>query len=488
MIWPTRFLLSTNGEWSWRPPPVHLPGCRGNHQRSGSDLSRRELRPYQKEAVKRFENRNSAFFAMDMRLGKSLTCLRWLEHKQSKKTLIVAPTTTLNSWMDELEAEGLSYFNLTAVPVLSRALHLILSSHQFMLLNYDTVARLERFIEASRFDAIVLDESVQIKGHQNKWTKALLRICDAVRLKACLSGLPTPQSWGDLWAQLAFLGDGYCMGRSNFFSWRKKYATKIGYGYEYIGEGALAIKREFHDKAFVLTRQQAGVIQEPTNQKRVGDLSPKQRAVYDSIVKTWEVPGLTCDEPTETTKYSLVVVSWLRRLCGGHLPGMSIGSWKYEELLKIATEELPKDKLVVWCAFNDEIKAIGTLLRSKGVATSTMDGTTKKTERRVLMKEFQEGKTRVIVVQQKLGKYGIRLDAADTAIYFSNSYSLDERLQSRDRIIDIRKTRPLLYIDFVTKDTVEEDLMEALNEKKTTALFLLSRVRIARNKQSLVKR
>ena len=60
---------------------------------------------------------------------------------------------------------------------------------------------------------------------------------------------------------------------------------------------------------------------------------------------------------------------------------------------------------------------------------------------------------------------GINLSAADTAIYFSNSWALQDRLQSEDRILS-PENNTLLYIDLITKNTIDEDIMLALQDKR----------------------
>jgi SNF2 family DNA or RNA helicase len=45
-------------------------------------------------------------------------------------------------------------------------------------------------------------------------------------------------------------------------------------------------------------------------------------------------------------------------------------------------------------------------------------------------------------------------------------YSCEARVQSEDRIIHPQKKTPLLYIDLVSKGTIEEDVLKILQRKK----------------------
>jgi SNF2 family DNA or RNA helicase len=57
------------------------------------------------------------------------------------------------------------------------------------------------------------------------------------------------------------------------------------------------------------------------------------------------------------------------------------------------------------------------------------------------------------------------LTAANTVIYYSNSYDLEIRLQSEDRAHRIGQTNKVTYVDLVAPGTVDEKILEALRNK-----------------------
>ena len=71
--------------------------------------------------------------------------------------------------------------------------------------------------------------------------------------------------------------------------------------------------------------------------------------------------------------------------------------------------------------------------------------------------------------QPKTGGYGITLTAANTVIYYSNSYDLEIRLQSEDRAHRIGQTKAVTYIDLVSPDTIDEKVLDALRSKVSLA-------------------
>ena len=65
----------------------------------------------------------------------------------------------------------------------------------------------------------------------------------------------------------------------------------------------------------------------------------------------------------------------------------------------------------------------------------------------------------------KTGGYGITLTAASTVIYYSNNYDLEKRIQSEDRAHRIGQKNPVLYIDMMSKGTVDEKIIKALKTR-----------------------
>jgi SNF2 family DNA or RNA helicase len=79
-------------------------------------------------------------------------------------------------------------------------------------------------------------------------------------------------------------------------------------------------------------------------------------------------------------------------------------------------------------------------------------------------------------MQVSTGKFGLNLSSASTAIYFSNSLRPEDRIQSEYRIEANNKKEPLLYVDLLTKGTVDERILNVLKKKQTHARDFLSGV------------
>jgi SNF2 family DNA or RNA helicase len=100
-------------------------------------------------------------------------------------------------------------------------------------------------------------------------------------------------------------------------------------------------------------------------------------------------------------------------------------------------------------------------------------GATSKKEREAAVDAFQAGEVRAFIGIAAAGGTGLTLTAATTAIYYSNTLKLVERLQSEDRCHRIGTTEHVVYIDLVAVETRDEDIAAALQHKEEVAAYIL---------------
>lgn len=126
-------------------------------------------------------------------------------------------------------------------------------------------------------------------------------------------------------------------------------------------------------------------------------------------------------------------------------------------------------KVVIWATFTHNILQIREAIAKEYGEDSVACyyGATETEERTNIVRTFQDPDSplRFFIGQPKTGGYGITLTAASTMVYFSNSYDLEIRLQSEDRIHRIGQPNHCTYIDFVTPGTVDEKILKALRAK-----------------------
>lgn len=456
--------------------------------------------PHQSKALDyAYPKRKTAFF-MEMRLGKSLVAVRWAFDKcedYNARVLIVAPVSVLPVWEDELLDEGIERSKIHYLLGTKKQRLKISSPDQidngWFLVNYEGLRSCPELFEHF-WRVVILDESTKIRSPKAAITKLCCDKLDYVPYKSILTGLPNPESSMDYFSQFKFL-NGSFMGFDNFWKWRAHFFHQGYTAWQWVpNKGTLdLIKAEVHKLAFVMNRKQAKVGPKKVYEKRFVHMTNEQKRLYEDIDEKF---AYDFKEYKIETKWAPVKHSWMLTLANGFLPRelikvptaipnkfkieelrpvTFISDVKFKELLNLLEGELKNDKVIVWFRFNHELEHSAKLLDNAGITYGKIRGSTPFEDRRRVCNDFQRASNpRVILAQFKCGKFGINSSVASTAIYFSNSFEMEDRAQSEDRIVHAKKEGSVLYIDLVTKDTVDEDLVETLRDKNTTAKLFQS--------------
>jgi hypothetical protein len=464
-----------------------------------------KFRDYQRRALDYAIPRQRIALFMEMRLGKSPVSIRWAKAHNAERVLLVAPLSTLLgqlNWQGELRREGINPVLLPHVPKaqrmtvlrptrlireivkatfddgFSRPPHDTTWTGRYRLthrwapgwfcINYEAIRTQPELLYAP-WDAIILDESTRIRSPKAQTTKILLRHTEHIPLRALLSGLPNPEEPMNYFTQFQFL-DGHFMSHVNFWKFRQAYfyTRYTDWDWAPYPKALQRIKDYVHSNSFMLSRKAAHVGSRKIREQRTVDLNWKQRQVLREMKTQFSAGGVE-------TKWVPVVHTWMQRVAGGFHPTTHalLNDAKIRLVEDLVVNVLHGQSVVVWFRFNNEIEAVHRWLtrRNKKLTCEYVHGAMKdsKTRRTKVQARFQKGKTRVILLQVKLGKYGWNLSRSSTAIYYSNTYELEDRSQSEDRIIHLTKTVPCLYYDLVTAGTTDEDVVEALSNKRMTA-------------------
>ena len=133
------------------------------------------------------------------------------------------------------------------------------------------------------------------------------------------------------------------------------------------------------------------------------------------------------------------------------------------DMLEEIVEDIGNQQIVIWCNRTRLLYDAEARIRDLGYSTAIYDGKIDKELREQGYRSFSEGKTQIMFINQASGAYGLDgLRKADYAIYLSNSYSVEQRVQSEDRIHRGEITRSKYIIDLTCKGTCEDKITEAL--------------------------
>ena len=136
--------------------------------------------------------------------------------------------------------------------------------------------------------------------------------------------------------------------------------------------------------------------------------------------------------------------------------------------------ELTDGKALIWARFVAEIEAITVALKAKygKLSTEALYGSIPSDKRQDAITRFQTSDEPRFLVANPACKgvsRGQNLNKATVEYYYSNSFSLEDRLQSEDRIHSAGVTINVGVIDIVAIGTLDEKIIDALRAKKNLA-------------------
>lgn len=432
-------------------------------------VSIRNLYNYQKPVVDYIKNTQHSAIFCDMRLGKCVMTIRGLKGFMGRH-LIVCPKTVIGTWQEELEMEGITNYAYYTSVHIHKFLKLPLLLPNWVIMNYEAVQKLSEK-EQSLFQHIVCDESVRLKGVTTRTTKFFCHAFRNAKKRIVLSGNPAPNTPLEYFFQFKFLKNEW-MGCENFYQFRARYFIPGYSGWAWWPKHNTKdlIQKQIAKDAYVLTRKQVGVENEKVYQKRYVEMPPELKKKYKEMEKEF-VTTLPSGKKLET-KYILPQLSYLSQMAGGSLSKEEMSDFKIKELVNLVEGELKGEQIVIWCKFRWEIEAIKNKLKDCAAIT----GDTDTVDRQVICNQFQHRAIRYLVSQVSTGKFGINLSVSSTAIYYSNSYVPDDRTQSEARIEINGKKEPLLIIDLITKDSIDEQILKVLKKKHIQSRYFLGDV------------
>lgn len=464
----------------------------------------RPLWKHQADTLDRFAFQNEAALLHEMGTGKTTSAIAWLrvKYRMSGKvlpTLIVSPVATLYNWLEEFQRNSPEKVHSTALVLegsTKKRIELVKESGaQIFITNPDSFDK-EPFTKALgefKPSCVVVDEAHRFKNHKSKRLGGLLSVSDLADHRMILTGTLILNTYLDIWAQWRILDRGETFGM-NFFVFREKWFRDANAGWKgkpnyfpcYVPKPAIEneISAMIDCKASRLKKFDCLTLPPLVKKVEHVELGPEQARVYKEMEEELisEVKTGVCVATNALTR----VLRMLQILTGY----LQVESEHNEKLvhrlrdnprlarLKDLLEEItPTNKVIVWCSFQENYVQIGRMLNELRIPFVELTGRT--TNRQAEIDAFQkDDAVRVIVSNPQAGGVGVNLTAASYAIYYSRGYSLGDRLQSEARChrggSEIHES--ITLIDLVAKNTLDEDVLNALLRKENFAENILAKL------------
>ena len=102
-----------------------------------------------------------------------------------------------------------------------------------------------------------------------------------------------------------------------------------------------------------------------------------------------------------------------------------------------------------------------------------MTGSVKGKERNILVDKFNSDSTDCLLMTLKSGGVGLNLTSADVVIHLDIWWNPQAENQATDRTHRIGQKNKVTVIKLITKDTIEEHIIELQNKKKALSESLI---------------
>lgn len=430
---------------------------------------------FQKRIINSIINDNIVALFAEQGVGKTVITAGLLERLISNnfEALLVVPLTNLQStWVRTLSRIETPLNICTDLDEFKHA-----ATPKVLLINYEGMARVDKYITSHRWDLVVFDESQKLKARGSKQSRIAGRIKNASR-RLLLSGTPfddlknNPQ---ELWAQFRAAVPELFGKRWADFDFR--YLKPTGY---------MSYQRKFRKGAFKRVLSMIKPYCLRVTKDEVLDLPPlkyhwvkalmlgEQRELYDTFEQDMVASVNGADVSADLAITKLVR---LQQICSGFVKDDDgkthvVGRAKLRRLKRLVKRV---DKpVVIFCKYLEEISHIEQ--EFAGIYNvETIVGKTRKT-RTATLDAFQAGRIDVLIAQIRTGGVGVDLFRSHVVIFYSSTFSYIDFEQAVARVHRAGQTKPVeVYLTFSEK-SIDKLIYEALLLKRSISEFVLRRL------------
>lgn len=442
---------------------------------------------YQKYAVRYIEDHPISAVFLDCGLGKTsitLTAIHDLmfDSFEISKVLVIAPIRVAqHSWPDEINKwdhlQNLRYSVVVGTAAERKAA--LQKQSDIYIMNRENVGWLvEESGVKMNFDMIVIDELSSFKNHQTKRFKALMKLRPKVKRIVGLTGTPSSNGLMDLYAEFRLLDMGERLGRfigqyrNTYFQPDKKNGY-IVYSYKPLAGAEDAIYKKISD--ITISMRAADHLKMPklVNSEYVVQLSDSEKEKYTELKKEL-ILELPDGEVTAANSASLS--NKLSQIANGAIyddngETVNIHERKLDALEDILEAANGKPIMVAYW-FKHDLERIKARLQKLHIPFSAMDKPDS-------IRKWNSGELPVALIHPASAGHGLNLQAGGSClVWFGLTWSLELYQQTNARLWRQGQTSSTVVIQhIITKGTVDERIMTALQEKDETQSALLDAVK-----------
>lgn len=437
-------------------------------------LLRTRLYPYQEEGILFAVRKGRSIIADEMGLGKTIQAIGAAELLRKEfnisSVLILCPTSLKYQWKKEIE----KFTGDTALVI--EGSHLkrrqqYNSDVFYKIVSYQSAKNDIKILKSLHADMLIMDEAQRLKNWNTQIAKAARRI--ESQYTVVLSGTPLENKIEELYSIAQFVNP-YCLGPYYKFIDKCLVRSETGktIGYQNLNEvGGLIrqilIRRRKRDVNIQLPSRVDKILFVPMTEEQRGIHEEFKLAVAQLIYKWQKMRFLSESD----RKRLLLLLNQMRMVCDSTyiLDQKTRFDTKIDELMNVLDEffEATDEKVVIFSQWERMTRLVATELDEKGIQYEYLHGGVPSEKRKTLMDNFMENPDSRVFISTDAGSTGLNLQIASLIINLDlpwNPAVLEQRIA---RIHRMGQKNNVQVINFVSADSIEEQMLTKLNFKSS---------------------
>lgn len=475
------------------------------------------LYPFQRAGAEFLYTATQALLGDDVGSGKTIQVLAAARTARALPALVVCPSSVKRNWAREANRwfpEANTYVvEGTAAKRNKMLKEASEDPNAFVIINFESVRlhsrlapygsvalsqkeRTPQILNQIGFKLVVCDEAHRLQDPKAKQTRAVWACGHnpTVQYRWALSGTPITNNPASLWAILHFLNPDEWPSRSSFIDRYTISSFNMWGGLEILGLNPANRDElfEIFDPRFRRMPKDVVLPELPpiVHETRHVALGTKQQKAYTTMQDR-----LFAELEDGSLLIAVNPISQLTRLVqlsSSSIEELDDGSYKLcdpSNKLDTLMDDLPDiaEPVVIFAVSRQLLEMLSARMEKAGIEHSFIKGGQSPDIRQNNIDAFQDGRVDICLVVIAAGGTGINLNRARIGIFLQRPFSNVEYTQAMGRVhrIGSEQFDSVLYIHYITPDSIEERVIEIL---ETKAEYLQDVVRDAATVRKLLGR
>ena len=418
----------------------------------------------------------------EMGTGKTKTAIDYAEalarEAQPFRVLVICPNTVKRNWGLEIEKHA-GHLDYVVPEGSTKERAKQIGTRRYTILNCEALSLVPTSVAvlAREWDLVIVDESTRFKTPTAKRTKTLHKV--RAKRRIILTGTPITGKPQDAWAQFEFVEPGLF---GSWWAFTDRYLIKDFFGgiTGVKASGAEELRHRIESRSYRVLKEHVLDLPPKVYEDRWVEMTGDQKRAYDQMKRDLRV----AIEGVPDVQAPTILTQLLRltQITAGLVGTGDRYLWMHDgakvtELDTLLREDLEGKQVVVFGIYQRELEELArrytrTEFLIDAFPPPIIYGPTPEKQRQTFIDRFQRGDEQYLFVQSHTGGIGINLTAAQYAVYTTRGWSLEDYLQSQDRLHRIGQMGTVTIVHLGAKGTVDEQIAKALTAKQNMADLL----------------